>query len=583
MYDVAVLNDQQHQQWSSSAGCFALAPSDAAAECWKFVDEQPTDALSRTIRFTAVDEGITVDATRLSRSLRLADGRELSSAAPATVALPCILQLGSTWIEVAPRGGQRALVPLLTAEQVDLLAPDPASEDRAGPCSATITQWLEAAGRLHRAAAGSTAFYADAARFAVETVGLDAAWVLTRTDDQWHIAASHLTCPRQGVRFDRAVLDFFQQALATWYQPQAEQALPAVVVAPVLDANGRLAAAIYGVRNTRGENRRRGIRPLEDRLVQLLAESVAVGMARLQQEIEAARTRVLLEHAFSPPVADYLQQHPESLSGQLREVTLLFADLRGYTALAERMSPASCCRLLGEVMEPLTHAVLDQQGTVVDYYGDGLLAMWNAPLEQSDHADRACTAAGNMLESLSAVERSWRPRLAGPLQLGIGIHTGPALVGNAGTSKRLKYGPRGHTVHMAQRAQAAAHQLRLPLVLTAATAARLSPDFFTLRVCTAKLPGLQQPTDLYTAYPTAEARRLRPRLQRYARALELFEQGDFVAAETLLEELLAADAAATPAPFLAQCAAAQKNGQQGRRAADRFASLRGSVVEILAK
>ena len=224
----------------------------------------------------------------------------------------------------------------------------------------------------------------------------------------------------------------------------------------MLDSEGELIAAIYGVRNTQGANRRRGIRPLEARLSQLLAESVGVGIARLQRETEAAQTRVLLEQAFSPTVADYIQRHPKCLSGQHRDVTLLFADLRGYTSLAESLLAADCYELLGDVMEMLTQVVVKQGGIVVDYYGDGLLALWNAPLRQDHHADLACGAAIDMFDALSSVDQKWRPRLEIPLELGIGIHSGPAHVGNAGTRSRLKYGPRGNTVNLASRVEAIA-------------------------------------------------------------------------------------------------------------------------------
>ncbi len=401
------------------------------------------------------------------------------------------------------------MVPLLATESIDFFDTHPSEEDPwSGPSSATVTQWLAKAGQLHRAAAGSPEFYADAARFAVETVGLDAAWVLAHRDGGWHLVGSCLPCSEYNVQLNAAALKQLEQQPVAWYQPTSENIskTQALVVAPVLDVKGKLVAAVYGVRNTEGENRRRGIRPLEARLVQLLAESVAVGIARLDQETQAARTRVLLEQAFSPTVVQHIEQHPESLSGQLREVTLLFADLRGYTSLAESMPPVDCYELLGDVLESLTQIVMQHRGVVVDYYGDGLMALWNAPLEQPNHPDLACTTALQMLEALPAIATRWQPQLNGPLELGIGIHTGPAHVGNAGTRSRLKYGPRGNTVNIASRVQAASKQLQLPLVITAATQAKLSDKFFAVRACTAKLPGLKQLLDLYSVSLTSEAR-----------------------------------------------------------------------------
>jgi len=586
MHQIAIYNDGQHEQFSCSTDSFVLRacfPLRGPAESGLWVPVWDADQPLNTsdLLFHFADNTVTFDGD--------------------TRPLPCLLQVGATWIEIALSDPLRALVPLKQTNFDDLQESQIADETHAGPSAATVTQWLTETGQLHRAAAGSAEFYADAARFAVETVGLDAAWVLRPCDNQagdnlagdnptgmaWQIVGSHLPHPERGVRFDQTALEKVAGESTAWYQPLEEnEGQPfsqAIVIAPVLDADGELVAAIYGVRNTHGSNRRRGVRPLEARLVQLLAESIAVGIARMQQETEAARTRVLLEHAFSPTVAEYIQQHPESLSGQERDVTLMFADLRGYTTLAETMSLTDCYDLLGDVMEVLTEVVVRQRGVVVDYYGDGLLALWNAPLEQPSHADLACTAALEMFEALPPVAEKWQDRLDGPLELGIGIHSGPAYVGNAGTRSRLKYGPRGNTVNVASRVQAASKQLQLPLVITSATQKKLSGKFFTLRVCTAKLPGLERPAELFTAYPASKGAKVKSRLDQYSSALALFERGDWEAAEALLSELTSqgqVTPAHFPAHFLAHYTATQMQRNLGRRAVDKKAAQQGSVIEI---
>ena len=575
MHQIAIYNDRQHEQFSCSTNQFALRvclPISGPAESgiWVPVWDADQQLDSSDLLFRFADNTVMFDGD--------------------TLTLPCRLQIGATSIEIASSDPPRTLVPLKQTNLDELLKTQIAEEKHSGPSAATVTKWLTEAGQLHRAAAGSTEFYADAARFAVETVELDAAWVLRPCDHQdevpWQIVGSCLPHPERGIRYDQAALTKIAGQSKAWYQPieadEAEQFSQAIVIAPVLDARGELVAAIYGVRNTHGSNRRRGVRPLEARLVQLLAESVAVGIARMQQETEAARTRVLLEHAFSPTVAEYIQQHPESLSGQQREVTLMFADLRGYTALAETMELTDCYELLGDVMEALTQVVVRQRGVVVDYYGDGLLSLWNAPLEQPNHADLACAAAIEMFEALPPVSEKWQDRLDVQLELGIGIHSGPAYVGNAGTRSRLKYGPRGNTVNVASRVQAASKQLQLPLVITSATQTKLSDKFFTLRVCTAKLPGLERPAELFTVYPATKAAKVKSRLDQYSRALAMFERGDLEAAEALLSELTS-QGQVTPAHFLAHYTATQINGNLGRRAVDKYAAQRGSVIEIHSK
>jgi|GEM_PF-1726449 len=588
MFQVAVYSGQQHEQYQSSAERFAL--SEKAGSCWgpamQPADDPAQQLAAGNLCFQVSSGELLLEA--VPPGCQLPDGRpvDLGDVLP----LPCLLRLGKTWLEVAADNEPRPLVPLKQTNLDQLLVTQAGGPSHSGPSTATVTKWLTAVGQLHRAAAGSAEFYAGAARLAVETVGLDAAWVLRHAPDQpeipWQIVGSSLPQPQLGICFDPAALDTIAASQGTWYQPadaqQAGQNDQAVVIAPVFDADGQLVAALYGARNTHGKNRRQGIRPLEARLIQLLAESVAVGMARHEQETEAARTRVLLEQAFSPTVAQYIQQHPDCLSGQQREVTLLFADLRGYTTLAESMQLTDCYDLLGEVMEALTQVVTRQHGIVVDYYGDGLLALWNAPLEQLHHADWACSAALEMFPALAPIAKKWQHRLSGPLELGIGIHSGPAYVGNAGTHSRLKYGPRGNTVNVASRVQSASKQLDLPLVLTAATQRKLSGKFYTLRVCTAKLPDLERPTELFTAYLASDSAPIQSRLEQYSRALDLFEAGKLEAAEKLLEELTVQESI-TPAHFLARYTAAQKSSNLGRRAIDKYAASHNAVIEILSK
>ncbi len=479
---------------------------------------------------------------------------------------------------------QRQLVELVTAADFAELTQAEDSVSAPGPSSETVAKWLSAVAHLHRASANSREFFTDAARFAVETVGLDAAWVLSYAQAHgWQTVGSCTSQDLSHKQPDFSVLASLLDDPTTRYEPSInshdQSHIHAIVFAPVLASAGEVIGAVFAIRSTQGENRRRGVRPLEARMIQVLAESVAVGIARLAQETEAARTRVLLEQAFSPTVVEHIERNPACLAGQLREVTLLFADLRGFTSLAETLSPAVCYRLLSEVMEALTEVVIAHQGIVVDYYGDGMLALWNAPLDQHDHADLACRAALAMLDCLPALSRDWQELLGGALQLGIGVHTGPVLVGNAGTQSRLKFGPRGSNVNVASRVQAATRQLETSLLITSATQRLLSNKFFTSRACTARLPGLEQPIALFTVFPACEASAVKSRLDQYAHALRHFEDGDLIMAEVLLSELVAAGPV-TPARFLAQQAATQRRAEAGRRVSDRHVAEHGSIVEI---
>src|SRR5260370_351906 len=135
-------------------------------------------------------------------------------------------------------------------------------------------------------------------------------------------------------------------------------------------------------------------------LVELLAGSVAAGLARVEREREALAMRVQFEQFFTPELARELAAHPDLLLGRDREVSLLFCDIRGFSRISKHLGPAATMEWIGDVMGALSECVLAECGVLVDYIGDELVAMWGAPENQPDHPARACRAALAMLDEL---------------------------------------------------------------------------------------------------------------------------------------------------------------------------------------
>jgi adenylate cyclase len=588
MWHVAVYQRDQHAQFRSVRARFALT-HDAGTGQWTFAEDPSSRDASMRLQMRAQEDKLRLECGNIGGHIELADGGAFWAAKPVELTLPCLFRVGETWFEVRSTSTAAAtgLEPLRRSTPKERAV----ATALVGPEAATVAKWLSSVGQLHRTAASSPLFFTTAAQLTLDSTGLDAALVLTREGDSWDIAGSAVPRPQFGISYDAAALALVFDQPDVWRCPAMSASTAelgpcasqqSVVVAPVLDDQGDVIAALYGMRHGQGDNRRRGIRPLEARVIELMADAVGAGMARRAQEIESARQQVLLEQAFSPVVVEHLQRRPEALAGCTRDVTLLFADLRGFTGLAESLSPADAYELLGEALEKLTQAVMDHGGVLIDYYGDGLCALWNAPLELPEHADLACAAAMQMLDELPAVSDQWRTRIGQALELGIGLHSGEVQVGNAGTRRRLKYGPRGLVVNIASRVQAATRQVDVNLLVTDAVRRRLSARFVTLKACTARLPGLEQPVDLFTVFPATDGQRLQQDFEQYAAALAAFEDGEFDHAERVLGELLASGPA-TPAAFLAQQAAALRQGALGRRATDQGGRPSEPVIEILAK
>jgi adenylate cyclase len=245
---------------------------------------------------------------------------------------------------------------------------------------------------------------------------------------------------------------------------------------------------LYAVRAVHAGNRRRGARPLETDWTGLLAASIGTGLDRLAAETTLTRQRVLLQQAFPPALVHQLVREPHLLDERQQDVALLFADVRGSSQMLQT-GTAATCRQLSQVLEILSDCVLDHEGTIVDFFGDGLLAMWNAPHRQADHPDRAVSAAWHMQRVTAEQMPSVR--------LAIGVHVGSAVVGNAGSRRRIKYGPRGAAVHAVNRLERVAKQADVPIVVSQVVQAALQETWSTRPLRPILLPGNPTPTMVF--------------------------------------------------------------------------------------
>jgi adenylate cyclase len=235
----------------------------------------------------------------------------------------------------------------------------------------------------------------------------------------------------------------------------------AVVAAPLLAGDGAVIGALYGVRREGSIESLGPITRVEAMLVELLARGVAAGLARLEEEQKALAARVQFEQFFTPELARHLAEQPDLLKkGREAEVSVLFCDVRKFSQISERLGPEATMSWIGAVMTELSDCVRRHEGVLVDYVGDELLAMWGAPAEQPDHAQRACRAALDMLACMPRLDERWQTKIGVPTAFGVGVSTGPARVGNSGSQHKFKYGPLGNTVNLGSRVQGATKHLK---------------------------------------------------------------------------------------------------------------------------
>jgi adenylate cyclase len=479
--------------------------------------------------------------------VRLADGTLVEPGGEFCTTLPTRLHIGDTLIEIesTDRAEAASDLPLLRTIEPPVAAgwTSRTLEPRLGtaPAAEELTRWFETLVGVQRAAASSPDFFAQTARAVVELIGLDSGLVLLRRGTDWEPLACHPPQDHPEEQFSRWIMETVTRERRTFYQdvqPTAAslEGVAAVVASPILNDAQEVIGAVYGAR--RGIGRSPEISPFEAQLTQVLAAAVAAGLARVESEAQASRRRVQFEQFFTSDLVAALDRDPALLEGREREVTVLFADIRGFSAVSERLSPRLTCELIRDVMEHLTARIMESAGVVVDYVGDGLLAMWNAPLEQPDHAERACRAALAMRDGLPNLNRTWQARLRGPLRLGIGLNSGLALVGNTGSHKKFKYGPLGHTVNLASRVEGATKQLGVSVLITGSTRERLGRSFATRRLCHARVVGIAGEVELHELHAESASIDWQSRCESYERALALYESGKWSEACQALFPLL---------------------------------------------
>jgi adenylate cyclase len=136
-----------------------------------------------------------------------------------------------------------------------------------------------------------------------------------------------------------------------------------------------------------------------------------------------------------------------------REGTVMFTDLRGFTTFSESLEPEQVVQVINQYLSGMTETILEYGGTLVSFMGDGIFALWGAPLEMEDHADRAVTAARVMLEARLPRFNAWLAEggYHHAFRMGIGINSGPVMSGNVGSERRLEYAAIGDTTNTASR------------------------------------------------------------------------------------------------------------------------------------
>jgi adenylate cyclase len=220
---------------------------------------------------------------------------------------------------------------------------------------------------------------------------------------------------------------------------------------------------------------------------------------RITADRERARLRDAFSHYVSQSVVSLILKDPSrlKLGGDKRRMSVLFSDIRGFTSISESMSPEDLVVAMNTYLTRMTDIVFEEGGVLDKYIGDAVMAFWNAPLDQPDHAFHAVKTALAMQEAVGHMNRDKELPGGLPIKIGIGINTGDMIVGNMGSETRFDYTVIGDNVNLASRLEGLTKEYGVGILVTEATYGDIKDQVLARRVDKVAVKGKSEPVVVY--------------------------------------------------------------------------------------
>ena len=270
-------------------------------------------------------------------------------------------------------------------------------------------------------------------------------------------------------------------------------------------------------------------------IVPILASSFSLLSAvALQYRLEGAQTRFIkkaFRYYVSPEVIEKIIENPSvlSLGGDRKELSIYFCDIKGFTSISEAMDPSTLVQFLNKFLSAMTTIILSHGGTVDKYVGDAIVAFWNAPLPDSDHAKNAVLASIECQSQLDKMRQELFEQFGHQVWLRIGIHTGLASVGNFGSLERFNYTVIGDAANLASRLEGANKSFGTDILISEATYLKIKEIIPCMKIAMIKVVGKDQAISVYSP----NRKLLEKELLSWNSAVESYEQGQLNKAKEL--------------------------------------------------
>jgi adenylate cyclase len=249
---------------------------------------------------------------------------------------------------------------------------------------------------------------------------------------------------------------------------------------------------------------------------------------------------------LSPEVIRRLLVDPRLVEPKKTDITVMFSDIRGFTTISEKLDAQELALFLNEYLSDMSRLVFEHQGTLDKFIGDAVMAFWGAPYEEPGHESKACNAALKMMERVREMQKEWEAEGKPHLDIGIGMNTGVASVGNMGSAQRLGYTALGDTVNLSSRLEGLNKDYGTHILANETTYIAAKDDGFVFReLDLIRVKGKLQPVTIYeligragevSVYGTADE--VRARIELFQQAHELYRKRRWEEAQKTFQMIL---------------------------------------------
>ncbi len=276
-------------------------------------------------------------------------------------------------------------------------------------------------------------------------------------------------------------------------------------------------------------------------------------MAFVGTEAKSKEIKKAFSAYVSPEVVNIMTQDPDKLKlgGEERDISVMFADIRGFTTLSEKLNSEETVYILNRLNDPLTEVILNNEGLLDKYIGDAIMALFNTPIDIENHADKCCISALKMIEKLHEVNKQFRIENLPEVDIGIGINSGLATVGNMGSKIRFDYTAIGDTVNLASRLEGLNKTYKSRIIISEFTLEKLKGEFLTRQLDLVRVKGKHIPIKIYELLDNNEKNQNMKK--DYEAALNMYFNKDFEQAHEKFENIFKQYEDKTSKVFIDRC------------------------------